>query len=238
MLRIAMPRCTFPILTLSLGALSAPAATLTAVQPPYPGEASHAEIFGAVLGGTFTAIGDDFTNGVLSAVRVDDDQDQIWSEDTYDVQAVARYAYFEQSFGYLDESGDYTNLFDVVGTGTSVTGNATTPSLTGPVRLARNGTDGTLASTLPSDNPLGLDHAVTYRITPANTNGPATILEQGDTAQYLVFFEDINAATGSPDFDHNDLVVSVTASSDVPEPGAMALLGLGCMMMLGRSRRG
>lgn len=234
-------RTFLPAFTLTMTSLTASAATLTTVQAPWPGEATHAEILGSIFGGTFTASGDDFTNGALNAVRVDDDFDQVWPSDVYNAQAKARYADFEQQFGYLDESGTYTPLFDVDGNETSVTGSATLASLFGPVRFVRNGTRGLPASTQPSDNSDLRDHAVTYRIASALTDlpvsGPTQILEPGDEETYVLFFEDLPEGDPYADFDFNDLVVTLTRSSAVPEPGAIALLGLGGALMLGRRRR-
>lgn len=213
--------------TLSLGALSASAATMTSIQPPAAGEASHAEILGSIFGGTFASTGLDFTNGVITAERVDDDADQLWAGDLYATQAQARYAKFAQSFGYLDESDAYTNLFDVVGYGTSVSGDAALAS-DGPIRFARDGSEGIRASTRPSDNTDGLDHVITYRI----NAGP------GIEETYVLFFEDRDADSPRADFDYNDLVVTVTRTTNIPEPGALALIGLGGAMILGRRRRG
>jgi len=234
-------RTSLSLLTLSLSSLSASAATLTTVQAPPSGEATHAEILSSIFGGTFAASGDDFTNGVLNAVRVDDDFDQVWPSNVYSAEAQARYAAYEQEFGYVDESGTYTQLFDVVGTETNVTGSTALTSIPGPVRFARNGTRGLPATTRPSDNSDGLDHAITYRITSAlvdlPVSGPTQILDPGSQETYVLFFEDLAGDDPNADFDFNDLVVTLTRSSAVPEPGAIALLGLGGVLVLGRRRR-
>ncbi len=203
---------------LSAGHASADFTTVNA--PITAGELGLADIFSGVYGGTFVASGNDFTNGSITAVRVDDDNDQLFPTNTYSASAKAVYAEFGQKFGYLpgaDGSG-YVNLFDAEGNGFSVTGSATSVDIDGPFRFARNGDFGLVATSDPSDNPDAADHLVTYQITGLSTTDNVSILAFEDRIGF--------------DFDFNDLVVEVTTpgATVIPSPAA---LGGGLMLLSG-----
>lgn len=214
----------------------AQAATTSIVAPP-PGEDNHLTIFENVYGGgTWSAFGNDFSNGSLTAVRMDDDDDQVFSLDTLvDGSARAVFARFNQSFGYLagdSSSGsiedDYTELFGVSGNGYSVAGSQSDIDLTGSdFRWARKGANG-VASSKNSDNPTGQDHLITYTVQGLNAPDPV----------YMLFFEDLFG--DASDNDYNDLVVEISAVSPTaaPTPAAvvpgLALLGFAAF---GRRRR-
>ncbi len=234
---------------LALGVSSAPAAT-TGIGPSFvASEPTHLDIFNTLYGGGFTANGDNFENGVITATRVDDfgvggvlnvlsgsagdADDQVWSSDpltVFSAKAVGRFAAFNQSFGVFEgeSGGAFQELFSVSGSGYAVTGEVSNVNLTGDFRFGRSGQNGPQSS-LDGDNVDGLNHLVTYEIT--GLNGDKT---------WLLFWEDLNQ--GDPtDFDFNDLVVEVTATV-IPLPTAIipalgTLAGAFVIRRFRRSRR-
>jgi hypothetical protein len=142
--------------------------------------------------------------------------DQLWADGVVNAQAEARYASFNQAFGYYDGSSvaSYTKLFDVTGSGTGVTGSISNFSFGSLFGFARGGNNGPHFSS-DSHNTDGRDHMLTYRVA-----GP------GGYKSWLLFFEDKNEGDSNADWDYNDLVVEVSV---IPAPGAAALglLGLG-----------
>lgn len=204
--------------TLGFGA-AAQAATTT-ILPPRPSEDSHEEILSQVYGVDFNPSGNDFVGGGLTAQRVDDDDDQIWTLPSFGAEVRAVFADFEQSFGYLpgEDGGSFQTVFDVTGDEYNVNGSAHIDNLSGPFRFARQESQGILAISDPEDNVDGVDHMVTYRILGTGAQFPV----------WLIFFEDLRADVS--DFDYQDLVVEIRA---VPTPaafGAGALL-LGGMLL-------
>ncbi len=188
--------------------------------PPTAGELGLADILSGVYGGTFVASGNDFTNGTVSAIRVNDDLDQLFPTNTYSASAKAVYADFGQRFGYLPgaDGSTYVNLFDVDGDGFAVTGAASDVDIDGPFRFARNGDLGLVATSDPADNPDAADHLVTYLIDGLDTTDSVAILAFEDRVAF--------------DFDFNDLVVEVTTpgATVIPSPAA---LGGGLMLLTG-----
>ena len=223
-------------------------AAYTQVRPPAYLEDSHESIFENLYGGDFAADGVNYTNGVITAERVDDwlpdngtmglvdgvpgeAADQVWHDGFTTARARARFARLSQSFGFFEgeSGGDYTNLFDVTGSRYAVTGSAMLTDMRGLIwRWGRDrGGTGTHSS-LPSENPDGLDHLITYQI-----QG----LDRPETT-WLLFWEDRNIGVGdqpNSDRDINDLVVEVTA---IPEPSMAAagavVLALACARRRGR----
>jgi hypothetical protein len=210
----------------AVGAATPAIAGFTNVGDPYPGEKSHAEIFGLVYGGTFVADGNNFSNGSLTAERVDDADDILFaaSGPTVDSRAIASYADFDQQFGYID-GGGFNELLDLGGYGTNVTGESS-DSIDGVFKFARNGLEGILASSDPSDNSDGKDHLVTYVLSGEGIQSNVLVL----------FFED----KANFDFDYQDLVVEVTGvdASIIPTPAAFGagLVMLGASVLRRRSR--
>ncbi|MCC7192648.1 MAG: PEP-CTERM sorting domain-containing protein [Phycisphaeraceae bacterium] len=222
----------------------------TLLSPP-PGEKSVAQILGETYGGTFSLQSGthNYANGAgIVALRIDDKlaganstnlinlptgirDDQLWSDGIAVGSAQARFAGYQQSFGYFDgfSGGTYHNLFDVSGYGYSVTGSTTIDmgeALGYPAqwRWARSGDGGTWSS-LNSDNACNTDHLITYMmtgITGSNYENKTT---------WMLFWEDLNLG----DKDYNDLAVEIIASARqevpfrpsqdnaVPEPTTAAL---------------
>ena len=223
----------------------------TPIGPPHPGEDSHAQILSSIYGGNFTPAGSvDFSNGLLLAKRVDDfffgeagdpldmggptggedDTDQTWRAPFTNAIAEARFAAFEQSFGYFlgSSGGTFQELFDVEGEGYDVTGQAPLPVIANQLlRWGRNGDNGLFSSRI-ADNTDNQDHMVTYQIldaVPTAGGGDPRI-------RWVVFWEDIRSGEPFEDWDFNDLVVEITA---IPEPASFASFGL--LALLGMRRR-
>jgi len=113
---------------LAVGAFSTTSfAASTAIGSPTNGELSHARILDSIYGGGFAASGNDFSNGAITASRVDDAADQTFNLESFSASAEAVFAGFSQSFGIVQD-GTYTNLFDVTGKKTGVSGSARTMS--------------------------------------------------------------------------------------------------------------
>jgi hypothetical protein len=236
-------------------------AGFTNINQPYPGEESHGQIFSAVYGGSFTRTGLlslDFTNGVITAIRIDDfvdpepdrapqfdphlivvgdtgGDDQTWLANYRVASAEAKFAMYSQNFGYFEgaSGGSYVKLFDQTGQGYTVGGDADLSRLAGQVLRWGRGGEGRIFSSKPSDNSDSRDHMVTYRI-----EGLAEILgAPAGLTTWLMFWEDKFKNEEGADFDFNDLVVEVQALP-IPEPASAGLLLLACTStVLGRSRR-
>jgi hypothetical protein len=197
-------------LVLSLSATSAiffgitPAmASLTSMNGPYPGEDGLNQILAHQYGGVFSAAGSDFTNGTITAQRIDDANDQTWNAHFVSARVVGAFSAYAQSFGIFagSSSGAYQKLFDVHGWGYNAVGSASNLSLSGTYRLARGG-GGDLVSSKAGDNVDHKDRMVTYKV-----NGLSD-----RTNTYMVFFEDFH------DFDYNDLSVQLKTAAGLPPP--------------------
>jgi hypothetical protein len=199
---------------IALGAGHA-AASFTKIENPWPGEPSQAKILAHLYGGTFAASGVNFSNGSVTATRVDDTTAGFWHADIDSINAVARFTRNREVFGFLPgvSGGKFMPLFKVTGTGFNVTGNLTS-SVNVPngttYRFARTGGDGVVSS-LPADNG-GVDHLVSYAVS-------GTPL--GNAPTFLLFFEDNSG--GKSDFDFNDLVVKITTPTAPTATGAATI---------------
>ena len=224
----------------------APAALagFTTIGPPHPGEDSHAQILSHIYGGSFTPSGSvNFSNGLIFAQRVDDfiveegggptggedDSDQTWRAQFTNAIAEARFAAFQQTFGWFQGStgGTYQQLFAVTGEGYGVNGEAVIPLLANQLlRWGRGGDNGLFSSKI-IENTDNRDHMVTYQILENIGSGGQARL------RWVVMWEDIRDNEPFEDFDFNDLVVEITA---IPEPTSIAGLGLVALLGLRRKR--
>ena len=192
------------VLGLSVLGAGTAQAGFTSINPPNygkGGEATQAEILSNSYGGTFTANGVNYTNGTLTATRLDDTTDQTFTFDLKSSKALATFASFKQGFGY-----NSTELFAVGGDDFAVTGSTGAVDMPSSYSFSRFGT-GFAQSSNNASNLDGKDHLVTYLLT-----------GQGVTdTTYVLFWEDKTSQQKS-DFDFNDLVVEVKAGSPVVVP--------------------
>jgi hypothetical protein len=197
------------------------AQTFTNIEPPPAGEHTHRMILNRVYGFEFVPDGLNFVNAALGleAIRVSDDDDQIWNFGgmPFHAEAKAVFAQFGQAFGIKPgASGDeFEAAFDVTGRRYDVQGSAKFVQPEGDFRFARLGDQGVApASSLASENPGGRDHMVTYQI-----------FGLRDLPTFLLFFEDLEEFR--IDEDYNDLVVEIRV---IPTPAAF---GAGVAMIGG-----
>ncbi len=230
----------------------------TTVNAPPSGEKSHAEILGEdIYGGTFTAdgynyIGSGDSEGI-TAVRVYDyddliyntthvynhtenDVDQIWTDGVVTVTAYAKYALWEQSFGWNqggtdgDDFKELVNYNDIGKDGVSFEITEGQEFLWG---LQAKGDDRCGWWDIEHEEWWSLesengwcsyeeDHMVTYYMEGVSA----------DEAVWLVFWEDVKFHDNS-DRDYNDFVVEIRA---VPEPLTIGLLAFGALFLRRRKQ--
>lgn len=208
---------------MAIGLLTASSAQagLTLVAPtPHATEASTAQILSHQYGGSFNTAGSGFSNGTITATRIDDLNDVAWVGDLLTLNTVASFSRSEQSVGLsLGKSGgSYQSLFTVSDFG-YLPSNPLAIDTSGQFfRFVLDNAGTSLrSSSLDTENPFG-DQLITYRIDGL----------EGGRPKYLLFWED--APIGNSDRDYNDLVVEASFAGNggptaVPLPPA-ALAGL------------
>jgi hypothetical protein len=155
--------------------------------------------------GTWTQTGNNYRDGSLTAVRISDRKDIVWSGNI--VSAVTVYsnsAPNTQQFGYFagNSGGSYQNLFSVTGDKTNAVGFVGATSMPATYRLGRTGSDGVTLSSNPAGNSDGLDHMITFQI--AGLKGlPA------HEKSYLVCWDTPSDGVFA-DYDYDDLDVMLT----------------------------
>ncbi len=222
------------LLTFALPALGGYTTIFTTPEP------GHAALLDGIYGGTFVATGaplpngfsTQYSNGVTTATRVDDDgfvallnmltgapgtaDDDVWTDGSTTASVEARFAGFPQEFGYDDGLG-FVKMFEVTGTGFAATGSGMvtfTPGSTW-VWARANDSDVSLTNVHYSDPLMNsdlLDHMVTYEIIGAPGIPPTYKV-------WALFWEDLNGPLGdnthpanqglAADRDFNDLVIQI-----------------------------
>ena len=226
-------------LTVAFGAFTATSANagLTTVKAPKVGEMGIEQILENTYGGNFVLSGDNYTNGTITATRIDDDNDQEWSAGTFDLCVKAKFSGYTQSLGYMGRDNTIHNLLDATGLGLACTGDATNIVIGDEFCLARSGDSGTQMSE-NDENSDGRDHMISFAI-----DG----LQQ---PTYMLFFEDLNLGGGVGGnrsyADYNDLVVQLsrTTGSPVAAPlppavltGGLLLAGNGIIGFVRKSKK-
>jgi len=240
---------SFAFVAAVLASCAGAQAEFTTINSPPPNEQSHQQILSRLYGGTFVAGPEgsySYSNGSIFAERIEDElfgtesdepldmastggdgTDQFWNANFTFASAEAKFAAYEQTFGYRlgTEGGTFQQLFQLSGSGYSVQGDADLSGISGQtIRWGRGG-QGRFLSSRNSDNTDAHDHMVTYQILDAPDGGLAQLT-------WLVFWED-RFVNEPSDLDYNDLVVEIKANV-IPEPAGITLLALG---MLGLKRR-
>lgn len=202
---------------------------------PHDSEVGPAQILDHLYGGSFGVSGSSFTNGTITATRVDDTKDNVWSGNIT-LKPVASFAVSPELLGSMhgaSGSGAYQSLFDVNQFG--YLNNASTTTVNGDKYRFVLDSPGTGLRSLSSagDNTTG-DQLITYKVNGINDG----------KSHYLLFWED--TPTGKSDHDYNDLVVAATVSGRggpvaVPLPpavygGGAVMLGVG-MLTLWKRRK-
>jgi len=195
------------------------------------GEVSTLAIFQNLYGSGMSGAqwcGASYTDGTVTATRVEDyadpcskpgtpgddlyllsislpstATDQVWHDGVATITARARYAGYQQRFGY-DAGSGYVQILDV-GSNSGFIDVSAEPIFFSPSarwQWVRKGSDRTWYSR-EGDNSDDMDHLITYYITGLN-DGKIT---------WVLFWDD---QTGGGDRDFNDFVLVVTAVTTVP----------------------
>ncbi len=215
------------------------------IGPPHTGELGHAAILEGIYspGSAWSAVPRpggptvDYSNGVLTALRVDDYgrgglvdvnsgvagvmDDRLWIGGPVVATARARFASHKQILGYSTngQAGDFIELFEAQGSGLNVTGSAELSLPAGQSWSWTRSGSGHVWFSEPAYSPDTLDHLVTYQITGLNDG----------YNRWMLFWEDLpNLGDG----DYNDFVVELSAP--VPEPAAVVALALGAGLVARR----
>ncbi len=236
------------VAAIGLGVLTAGQAQAgyTAINAPNygkGGEASQAEILSNTYGGTFVADGLNFTNGAKTAIRIDDDNDQVWNLHILSTKALATFASLKQGLGI--KGGGFEQLFNVTGKGFNVVGGTGEVDTPKAYELIRNGKKSEEFSSVDANNSDGKDHMVTYLLVNNKKRIQKVAIDDNNdkcALTYVAFWEDL-AKNKHSDFDFNDLAVEIkgNCATVVPLPAAawsgLATLAGGALAAGYRKRR-
>ena len=203
------------------------------------GEPSVKQILQNYYGGSWsTAPGSSYSNGGITATRLDDygggktalgavllGSDQRFSSGLTSFKLISKNAGDTSAIGWLDDThgGTFHQLFNDTGN----IGATTTAMLSKSVRFEFDDkSTGTKWTTRVSDNVsdhVAYDQMITYRISGLNTTDNV----------YLMFFED-RIGKCNADYDYNDAVMEIRTCA-VPAPASLSLLS--ASGLLARRRR-
>lgn len=199
----------------------------THVRSPSNGEASHADILATAFGGSFSAMGRNFSNGSITAIRNKDNSryrydDQIWDAGNYRTKLIAAENCDDVKFGYVkgNHGGHFREIFN-----NSDIGAMSSVSIGRDFRWAIK-VDGWLWDSVytsrEADN-WGKDMMVSYTMFNAG----------GSKIGSFLFFED---KKHNSDKDFNDVAV-LLCLVPAPQAASMGLLGIGGLGVFGGRRR-
>src|SRR3954470_10647817 len=78
---------------------------------PPPHEANQEQILEHVYGGNFKADGLNFSNGTVTATRIDDADDTTWTKQVASVRPLANFAKRKQALGFFEDAHGSTQPF-------------------------------------------------------------------------------------------------------------------------------
>lgn len=224
-----MKRITFVLALLSFGVfLSVGTAAAISFTPISPGP--ETPLIGDGLAGNGSIL--DQIYGLGNLQRVDDDGDKVWFPATFTATARAKFAGFNQDFGYIPDSNGngmfeepIVPLFNATGNGINLGAPSATFTSGNDFLWAVDPSGAPLWTSSPGQNSDGLDHMVTWLITGGASAG-----------NHVIAWEDL---FGGGDRDFNDLVVEVRSTSSIhaPEPTTMLLFGVGLIGLAGFRRK-
>jgi hypothetical protein len=242
-------------------------ASLMSTNNPYPSEVGLPAILSHAFGGTFTADPSDlhdFTNGSLTAVRVDDGQigdapaatpdgsdvleplggsDDLWQGSVDSARVIGLFTGHKQTFGYFSGAtgNSYQQLFAATGYGFAPDGSATSNtslvnSASGVFRFTRDGSNGGHKPFPPDHNNFDhTDEMLTYEIQGLNNN----------LNTYVLAFDQMLGQCHNGGMYSDDFAVEITGPSAngqsqdpavTPEPGT-ALAAVAMTLLTTRRRR-
>ncbi len=237
----------------------ASAGGVTAVNTTSPSDGvSVIDILNHTYGGSFGGnLATSLSNGGVVATRISDfttsallggsnplylgtglgDTDQVWHDGTIAFAAQARYAGYQQYFGYRNGTAGgtgVTNGMAVSGSGYGVSGGGSWfvgPTAfqwirSGNASFTNDAGNGDVYSSIAANNADQTDHMVTYEITGLGN------------LRYMLFWEDLPSVNGGlpGDYDYNDLAIEIQTITAIPLPSAGAMASVG-LLGLGLRRR-
>lgn len=241
---------TIAVAPVAISVPTAASAGVTDVGVVRTDEESPRSILSTLYGGAFEPVGDDLTNGAVTARRVPDapaasadtaQTDQVWTLGRFSVRAAAKFSNYSQRLAIRRPDGSTADLFAADGYGYDSTGQGSLASGVTQGRFVRSGGTGAQSS-LQADNPEQRDHLISYEIRGLPDAGQ-------DERVWVMFWEDLDPALarvpGRTGRDYNDLAVELRASAapadaaSIPLPaGAWATAGVGVIAFATAAKQG